>query len=110
MKGFFKETLSPSLQAELMNQAPDIVTIDVDYYSSTKTILEWLSPPLRSGTISYFDDIWSFNANPKLGALAVIHEFNGGGRGLLAPYPVLALSTLTTNCYIYSTSTTPDDG
>jgi hypothetical protein len=105
VKGFFKDTLTSSLRDELTNRAPHIVTIDVDYYSSARTVLEWLWPMLRSGTIFYFRHIWSaYDGNPRLGELAAIHEFNESGKGLLTPYPVLGTTWTTGQSYIYSTS------
>lgn len=89
VKGFFEKTLTPSLRKALRNSPPSVVTVDVDYYSSTKTVLEWLRPILRSGTLFYFDDIWSFGGNPNYGQLAAIKEFNEVGEGRLTPYPLL---------------------
>lgn len=55
--------------------------IDCDYYSSTKTILDWLQPMLKSGTIFYFDDYWSFHGHPDYGELRAINEFNKMNQG-----------------------------
>lgn len=89
IKGFFEKTLTPSFRNKLRKWAPSIVTIDVDYYSSAKTVLKWLRPILTSGTIFYFDDIWAFHGNPNYGELAAINEFNEAGEGYLTPYPIL---------------------
>jgi hypothetical protein len=89
VKGFFEETLTPTLRKELGKWSPSLVTIDVDYYSSTRTVLEWLRPILKDRTIFYFDDIWAFDGNPDCGQLAAIKEFNEVGEGHLSPYPVL---------------------
>lgn len=99
IEGFFNETLTPELRQNLLKWPPSIVTIDVDYYSSTKTALEWLRPMLVSGTLFYFDDIWCFHGNPRYGELAAIKEFNRAGQGRLTPYPLLGLSSMV---FIYS--------
>jgi hypothetical protein len=99
VKGFFKETLTRELREKLLKWPPSIITIDVDYYSSTKTALEWLRPMLASGTLFYFDDIWCFHGNPHYGELAAINEFNKVGEGLLTQYPLLGLSSMV---FIYS--------
>ncbi|KKK56985.1 hypothetical protein LCGC14_3059030, partial [marine sediment metagenome] len=75
------------------------VNFDFDFYSSTKTVLEWLRPILNSGTLFHFDDIWSFFGHPDLGQLAAIREFNEVGDGWLVPYPRLGRNN---HVYIYS--------
>lgn len=89
IEGFFENSLTESLRTELKENCPSIVTIDCDYYSSTKTVLEWLRPLLSSGTIFYFDDIWEFHGNPEYGELAAINEFNLSDRGKLIPFRLL---------------------
>jgi len=99
IKGFYEKTLTPELRNELKDYPPSIVTIDCDYYSSTKTVLEWLRPMLVSGTLFYFDDIWSFHGNPHYGELAAINEFNKAEEGQLTPIPLFGLSS---KIFIYS--------
>ena len=99
IKGFYEETLTPTLRNELRDYPPSIVTVDCDYYSSTKTVLEWLRPMLFSGTIFYFDDIWSFHGNPNYGELGAINEFNKAGKGQLTPIPLFGLNS---KIFIYS--------
>jgi hypothetical protein len=102
VKGYYEETLKPSTQERFKKHCPRIVTVDVDYYSSTKTVLDWLEPLLSSGTIFYFDDIWSFHGNPDYGELAAINEFNRSERGFLTPCHILSDGYLSDSCYIYS--------
>ena len=99
VEGFFEKTLTDSLRDKLIKNPPAIINIDVDYYSSTKTILNWLRPILPSGTIFYFDDIWPFHGNPDYGELKAIKEFNDEDSGYLTPYPVLGMISYV---YIYS--------
>ena len=98
-KGYFENVLTPALREELKEYPPTIINIDCDYYSSTKTVLEWLRPMLISGTIFYFDDIWGFNGHQNYGQLAAIREFNEAGEGKLTSYPSLGLSS---KAYMYS--------
>jgi len=86
IKGFFQESLTDELRKELSRYPPSIVTVDVDYYSSAKVVLEWLRPILPTGCLFYFDDVWSFYGNPEMGELAAIKEFNEKGDGYILPY------------------------
>lgn len=102
VKGRFDESLVPSLRDELSVYSPSIVCIDVDYYSSTIEILNWLFPLLHSGTLFYFDDVWSFHGSPRYGELSAIEEFNESGKGHLTQYPLLSTPSSLGHIYIYS--------
>jgi hypothetical protein len=102
VKGYYEETLTPTTQERFKEHRPRIVTIDVDYYSSTKTVLDWLEPLLSSGTIFYFDDIWAFHGNPEFGELAAIKDFNGSEKGYLTPCHIFSGGYLSDCCYMYS--------
>lgn len=102
IKGFLKNTLTPELRDTLAVNPPSIVTIDLDYYSSAKLALEWLRPLLRTGTLFYFDDIWSFLGNQNYGELAAINEFNNSGDDQLIPYPILGTISTMGKTYSYS--------
>lgn len=55
--GFFNESLTPELQKELKDRPGLIfVNIDVDIYSSTIELLDFVKPLLRPGVILYWDD------------------------------------------------------
>jgi hypothetical protein len=100
VKGYYSETLNDSLYDKLKLYPPSIVTVDVDYYSSTKTILEYLDEFIVTGTLFYFDDIWAFSGNPNYGELKAINEFNDNDSfGYLTSYPILGLNS---NVYIYA--------
>lgn len=100
--GYFEKSLTPELRDRLAKTPPSIVTIDVDYYSSTKTVLEWLRPILPSGTLFYFDDIWSFHGHPKKGEIAAIREFNAQEKGWLVPFPKLSTTSMLDRTFIYA--------
>lgn len=83
-KGFFDQSLTPELAATLTETPPAILTIDVDYYSSTSQALEFVRPLLSSGAVFYFDDLYSFHLHPEMGQTRAIREFNEAG-GHLSP-------------------------
>ena len=86
VEGFFENSLTPELRARLQDHKPSLVMMDCDFYSSTKTVLDWLRPLLRDGTFFMFDDIWGFMGHPDFGELRAIREFNATGPGLLVPH------------------------
>ena len=104
IEGFFEKTLNDSLREKLIKNPPSIVTVDVDYYSSTKLLLNYLKPILNSGTIFYFDDIWPFHGNPNYGELKAIKEFNEDDSGYLTSFPILGMIIQS---YIYSKKNYP---
>lgn len=97
VEGFYENSLTDQLRKELPK--PTIINIDCDYYSSTKTVIDWLRPILVNGIKFYFDDIWKFSGNPNLGELRAINEFNQENNGLLIPYPVHGMASQS---YVYS--------
>lgn len=54
VKGFFDDSLTPALAAEV--GAVSLVHLDADLYSSTVCALEWVTPLLQPGTILLFDE------------------------------------------------------
>ncbi len=86
VQGLYEQTLTPGLAEELRADPPGIVNIDVDFYTSTVTVLDFLRTLLRPGVIVYFDDVWSFNGDPTRGQLRAIREFNEAGPFHLAPH------------------------
>ena len=78
VKGYFENSLDDSLLEEIKNKKhyPSIINIDCDYYSSTKTIFNWIETLLKSGCIFYFDDFWAFHGHPDMGECKMIHEWN----------------------------------
>lgn len=100
IKGFFKDSLTAELAAQLSAHPPSIVTIDVDYYSSTMTVLQWLSRFMSSGCLFYFDDLWAFYGHPEMGELGAINEFNRSGVGYLVPYSELG-TTVGGRTYVF---------
>jgi hypothetical protein len=98
--GFYETSLTDALRAELDDEKPSIVMMDCDFYSSTTTVLEWLRPLLRDGTMFIFDDIWAYMGHPDFGELRAIREFNARGQGLLVPH---YFGGATQQVYVYTT-------
>ncbi len=86
IQGLYENSLTESLAEELRAHPPGIINIDVDFYTSTVTVLEFLKLLLRPGVIIHFDDVWSFNGDPTRGQLRAIREFNEAGPFFLAPH------------------------
>jgi hypothetical protein len=76
VKGYYENSLTQVLKKTLIDNPPSIVNIDVDYYSSTKTVLNWIYPICQDGTIFYFDDIYEYLGNLSKGEYKAIDEFN----------------------------------
>lgn len=86
VEGFFEESLTQELAASLQETPPSFVTLDLDYYSSTKAALDFLAPLMSSGCGVFFDDLWSFDGHPEYGQLRALNEFNSSNRrGQLVP-------------------------
>lgn len=52
--GFFDDTLTPALAKEI--GLVSLAHLDADLYSSTVTVLKWLTPLLRPGSLLLFDE------------------------------------------------------
>ena len=80
-KGYFEESITTEVVAELRAQQPILVWVDCDMYSSSRTVLERILPILRNGCVVYFDDI-DFNFRSRFsGQARLIHEINRGNLG-----------------------------
>jgi O-methyltransferase len=86
VKGFFENSLTEKLMNELKSLPPSIVTIDVDFYTSTRDVLFWIDQFIASGAMLYFDDMWAFHGHPEYGQIRAIHEFCAAGRGSLVHF------------------------
>lgn len=54
VKGFFEDSLTPELAAEVGRVS--LAHLDADLYSSTRTALDWLAPLLGPGSLLLFDE------------------------------------------------------
>ena len=76
IKGFYENTLTRDLRISLEKYPPSIVNIDVDYFTSTHMILEWIYSICQEGSIFYFDDIFEYLGNQFKGEGKAIADFN----------------------------------
>lgn len=77
VRGFFQDSLKPSnpLLANLRKAA--VVWIDCDLYSSTREVLDFITPHLQYGTLVFFDDWFAFRADPNAGEQRALREWLG---------------------------------
>lgn len=81
-KGWFESSVNESTLSPLQTELPILVWIDVDYYSSARTVLERLIPYLPNGCVIYFDEYDNLNYGSRLtGEARLVHEINHGALG-----------------------------
>lgn len=73
IKGFYSDSLTTELQQRMPKVG--IVHIDVDLYSSTKEVLNFLKPLLTIGTVILFDDYYCFKPDGTKGEMKALTEF-----------------------------------
>jgi len=73
IKGYYKD----SLTLEVLSKLPKagVVHIDVDLYSSTVEVLEFIKPLLVVGTVLIFDDWYCFSPGKNQGERKALFEF-----------------------------------
>lgn len=59
VKGYFEDSLTPALAAEVKHVA--LASLDADLYSSTACVLKWLTPLLGTGSMLLFDQFVAEN-------------------------------------------------
>ena len=74
-KGFFSDTLKPSLYEELSLKKASVVMIDSDLYSSCVDVLDFITPLVGGGTVLIFNDWNTFKASPKHGERRAVKEW-----------------------------------
>jgi hypothetical protein len=91
--GDIKTTVGDFLERDLSAAPLGFVSIDVDYYSSTKLALRVFDAPPTAylPTVPvYLDDIDSYDSSPWNGELLAVSEFNAeNARRKIAPFPFL---------------------
>jgi O-methyltransferase len=75
VKGFFDDSLTPALQAQLLPRKAAVIYVDCDLYKSTIPVLEFCVPFLQRGTILVFDDWNCFHGDPDRGERRAFREF-----------------------------------
>ena len=99
IKGYFEQSLTDALVEELKAFPPSIITIDVDYYTSTLESLLWIDRFIASGPLIYFDDIWAFHGHPDFGQVRAIRDFGSHNtNGILTAFDTFGEAG---KCFIY---------
>jgi hypothetical protein len=73
--GFYNESLSDDLKKSLNLKAASIVMIDCDLYSSTVSVLDFITDLVQDGTILIFDDWYAYKGSPNRGERVATHEW-----------------------------------
>ena len=74
VEGFYEETLKPRQGVELPESIA-FAYIDCDLYSSAKTVLSFLAPRIKHGTILAFDDYFCYSSTALAGERLACAEF-----------------------------------
>jgi O-methyltransferase len=75
IKGFYSDSLTDDLKAQLLPRKASIIYIDCDLYVSTVPVLEFIPDFLQEGTIIALDDWNCFWADPNRGQRKAWAEF-----------------------------------
>lgn len=73
--GFYNETLNNELKKSLGLKSVSIVMIDCDLYSSTVSVLDFITDLIQDGTIIIFDDWNAYKGSPKKGQRLAAQEW-----------------------------------
>jgi hypothetical protein len=79
IKGFYNNTLTDNLRETLPKVG--IVHIDVDLYSSTIEVLNFIKPLLVKGSLLIFDDWYCFPGGSEAGERKAFMEFSNDNSG-----------------------------
>jgi hypothetical protein len=82
VEGFYSTSLTKTLQARMPKAG--VVHIDVDLYSSTVEVLQFIKPLMVVGTVLLFDDWYTFPPGANKGERRALQEF-------CAAYPEFAV-------------------
>lgn len=75
VKGFYDESLTPTLRDKLLPAKAAVVYIDCDLYSSTASALNFSRDFFQKGTVLVFDDWFCFYGDPAKGERRAFAEF-----------------------------------
>lgn len=73
IKGYYENSLTNKLQSKMPKAG--VVHIDVDLYSSTVEVLEFIKPLMVIGTVLIFDDWYCFSPGKSKGEKRAFEEF-----------------------------------
>ena len=78
--GFYEKSLNDKLRSRLPKIG--VLHIDVDLYSSTKTVLNFVRPLLVDGSVILFDDFYCFKPTVPSGENKALMEFLSDNKGV----------------------------
>ena len=73
--GWFADSLGPTTREKYGIRKAAIVNIDSDLYESARTVLDFITPLLASGSVIIFDDWYNFRGDPDLGEQRACREW-----------------------------------
>jgi O-methyltransferase len=73
--GWFQETCTQETISRFGMKHAAIIHVDVDWYSSTRTVLQFITPLLTDGSVIIFDDWYTFHGNPGAGEQKAFNEW-----------------------------------
>ena len=80
VSGFYNQSLTEKLQRQLPRIG--MVHIDVDLYSSTSIVLDFIKPLLVEGSLILFDDWYCFPPSEKMGEAKAFEEFLSNNKNI----------------------------
>jgi len=87
VKGFYSESLTPKLQAELMGKSRiALAFVDCVFYESARDVLRFIDPLLQKGSVLYLDDFYTFRGDPERGEQRALAEFQAYSSHRLNPH------------------------
>ena len=89
IKGFYDQSLTPTLQKELLGGGRKIsmACIDCDLYESAIPVFDFIEPLLQEGTLIYMDDLFAgYKGSPAKGVARAFREFQDRSRWKFVPH------------------------
>jgi hypothetical protein len=75
IKGWYDKVLTKNLVSSINISEAAIIFIDCNLYSSTVSVLNFITPFLQNGTIIIFDDWFCFRSDPNEGGQKAFSEW-----------------------------------
>lgn len=82
VRGFYDDSLTPELKAQLLPGKAAMIYVDCDLYQSTVPVLRFIRDFLQPGTVIVFDDWFCFHGDPMRGEQRAWKEFTAANPDL----------------------------
>ena len=73
--GFYEDSLTQAVKDQYQLAAASIVMVDCDLYSSTKSVLDFITSLVVEGSVIIFDDWFAFKGSPNRGEQLACSEW-----------------------------------